>query len=263
MHSENIQSASEEVSLRDILEFFKRGKKLILIWCVVGLIFASTYIAFIPRIYEVSWLVKMAQFQNANVEEPLALAERLRTPTTFPMETRIACGYSEEYQLGEYLDGALKVNAMKGTSNGLEMKFRASSLSRAKECADAIVIMLMQQQKEMINARLSGRHEQLVRYQHALNEELNQLEKRNNNSDSFLYLVRMDRIKWLRTLVDQLQEEEAMSQLHPVSVLSPIYMPSTPVSPKVRLILILGVLLGLMMGTLNAGMIEYRSRSVK
>lgn len=69
---------------------------------------------------------------------------------------------------------------------------------------------------------------------------------------NFDYLAKLDKLSWLRTRMDVLQEEALLSQTHPAKLVAPLYTPSKPVSYKTGLLLQLGVSLGFIFGALYA-----------
>lgn len=256
MQNEEQRIDNDEMGLKDILSFFKRSHRPILLFGVVGLVFASTYLALVSKKYEAGWQMQMAQFvdnsNKSNCEEPAALIQRLRTPTVYPVEVQQNCGI-EGVDFSDYLGGKLKVDAIKGVNNAVTMKVSASSKEQAKQCAEAVVAMIVVQQRGLIEERLAGRQVQLAQYQQSLQEERQQLEKITKSElGNFAYLTKLDKLSWLRTRIDALQEEAMLSKLHPAKLLAPIYAPNTPVSTKTGLVLLLGLALGVMLGLLYA-----------
>lgn len=257
MQNEGQQTISNEISLRDIVDFLKRNQRLMVFWGLAGLLLSTAYVALAPKKYEARWQMQMAQFINGNVyingEEPAALLQRLRAPTVYPVEVQQSCGIPENWEFGDYLGGTLKVEITKNVANTVDMKVYASNSDQAKKCAEVIVAMIMAQQRSLIEERLAGRQAQLAQYQNALREEQRQLETiKKSQLGNFGYLAQLDKLSWLRTRIDALQEEAFLSQMHPAKLGAPIYAPSKPVSSKVGLLLLLGVSLGLMLGVLYA-----------
>lgn len=251
MQNEKQQIASDEISLKDMFDVLTQNRLLIAIFGLAGLLFSAVYIVLAPKIYEARWQIQMAQFINSNSEEPTALMERLREPTTYPVEVQQSCGIPEDRKIDDYLGGMLQVNVIKNVVNLVGMKVFARSPDQAKKCAEAIVMMIVVQQRGLIEERLAGRKDQLVLYKQALAMELQQLEEiKTPELGHFGYLARLDKLSWLRTRIDALQEEAMMSQLHPAKLTAPVFVLSKPVSPKVGLIITLGLLLGLMLGVL-------------
>lgn len=260
MQNENLQAASDEISLKDIVDFLKRNQRLIVLCGFAGLLFSTAYVLLLPKKYEARWQIQMAQFINSssnnsfsNSEEPAALIHRLRFPSSYPVAVQQSCGMPNDVKFGDYLGGALEAQVIKDVAMTVEMKFHAHSDTQARQCAEAIMAMIVAQQRGLIEEHLAGRQEQLRLYQQALREEQQQLESiKKSELGNFGYWAKLDKLSWLRTRIDALQEEALLSQLHPAKLVAPIYVPSKPVSPAVGLLLLLGVALGLMFGVLYA-----------
>jgi uncharacterized protein involved in exopolysaccharide biosynthesis len=251
--NEEAQEGSNEISLRDFAGFFKRNKLPIVFWGAAGLLLSTTYILMAQTKYEARWQMQMAQFAGANSEDPAALIQRLRMVTSYSLDVQESCGVHVDGDTNDYLDNILKVDVVKTVPNSVEMKVRASSPEQAKRCAETIFAMIVTQQRSLIEERMAGRQEQLKEYQQALREEQQQLDTiKKTEIGNFGYLAKLDKLSWLRTRIDALQEESLLSQKHPTRLVAPIYVPSKPVSPKVGLLLLMGALLGLMLGLVYA-----------
>jgi len=261
MQNNEQKIASDENSLKDIVGFFKRNKLLIMIGGLAGLLFSTAYILLAQEKYEARWQLQMAQFvnvngngnvngnNNSNSEDPSALIQRLRMPTSYPKVVQESCGVQEDGNADEYLNKKLKIEVVKNVVNAVDMKVTAPSTVQAKKCAEELVAMIVAQQQDIIEERMAGRQEQLKDYQHALREEQKQLDTiKKTEIGNFGYLAKLDTLSWLRTRIDAMQEESFLSQKHPAKLLTPIYVPSKPVSPKVGPALLVGVMLGLMLG---------------
>lgn len=253
MQQEIQQTVNDGVSPGDIVDFFKRNYRLIAGAAGAGLLFLTAYVLVVPNKYEAVWQMQMAQVGNGNSEEPAALIQRLRMPTAYPVEVQKACGMPEGGEFGEYLGGTLKLEVIKNVANAAGMKVRASSPERAKQCAEAIVAMVMAQQRGLIEERLAGRPEQILFVEQLLQRDMQLFESlRRNENGSLKYLAKLERINSLNARLDALKEEVLMSTQHPAKVTVPIFVPSKPVSPNVRLLLMVGALVGLMLGVLYA-----------
>lgn len=266
MQNEEQQTVSDEISLKGIVDFLRRNQWLMVFWILAGLLFSIAYLAQVPKKYEAKWQMQMAQYvnstgngnsnsnnSNVNSEEPAELIQRLRAPTIYPIGVQQSCGMPENGEFGDYLGGTLKVDLVKNVTNAVEMKVSTTSQDQAKKCAEAIVAMIVAEQRGLIEERLVGRQAQLLKYQQALREEQQQLETiKKSELGNFGYLAQLDKLSWLRTRIDALQEEALLSQMHPAKLVAPIYVPSKPVPFKAGLLLLLGVSLGLMLGVLNA-----------
>jgi len=256
MQNEKLQTEGDEISLMDIVDFLKLNQKLILFSGVAGLLISAIYVILAPKEYEARWQMQMAQYSsnsNINIEEPSVLVQRLKSPTAYPAEAQQQCGMPENGEYGDYLNKKLEVKTIKEAASAVQFKFRAAKPAQAKQCAEAIVSMIMTQQHSLIEEHLAGRQVQLVKYQQSLAEEQLQMEKNKKfELGNLSYLAKLDKLSWLHGRIDALQEEALLSQMHPAKLIAPIYAPSKPIAPKAGLVLPLGILLGLMLGVLYA-----------
>lgn len=252
-----MQTVNDKITPREIANFFSRNRKFILIAGMAGLILSIIYVMLASKSYEARWQMLMAQMvvsnSNSNSEEPAALVQRLRPSSAYTVEVLNYCGKAGEDEVEEYLDKTLQVQVVKNVPNSVEFKLRATSVEQIKVCSNAIVAMVIAQQREIINERQSGKQEQLAQYQQSLKDEMRQLEKlKKTELGNFGYLAMLDKLTWLRARIDGLQEELFLSQKYPAKLNAPIQVSRKPVSPKVPLVLVLGLLLGLMTGLLYA-----------
>jgi len=243
-----------EISLNDLVDFIKSNWKRIVLFGIVGLLLSSAYVVLAPREYGAIWQMVMAQLSNnnnlSNSENPVALIERLRFPTTYPVEVQQQCGMQHDKDIGDYLNQRLEVQVINNLPNAVQFKYRANSQAQAKQCAEALVMMVVQQQQGLIESQLTVSKIQLARYQKSLAEEKRNFEKMNNDIIGFAYLARIERLTFLRERIDALQTDIFLDQNYPAKLTAPIYASSKPIAPKVRLVLMLGILFGLMLGLL-------------
>lgn len=258
MLQENMQTVRDHViTPKEIMNFLKRNRRTILIWGMLGLVASTVYATLTPKVFEVRWQMSMARMilgnSYGNSEEPAALIQRLRSSLAYPASVRESCGKSGDEEVGEYLDRTLQVQSVKYVPNAVEFKLRAPSVEQATLCAKAIVAMVVEQQRDIIVERQSGKQEQLEKYQKSLKEEFQQLEMlKKTELGNFGYLAKLDNLTWLRTRIDALQEELFFSQKFPAKLNAPIEVSNKPVSPKLQMVFSLGLLFGLMMGMVFA-----------
>jgi uncharacterized protein involved in exopolysaccharide biosynthesis len=240
----DIADNNKEISMRDVLMFIKENWKIVALTVVMGLLIAITYLKQAPKRYETAMLVQMAQTGTPmeSIESPATLTERLRYPATYSTSVIKECGFTDGDSLGGYLGGMLKATAAKAMPNVLAIKVRALTQEAARQCAESLLAMIVQQQRDLIAERQMGRKEQLAEYQRAIVDEMRQLESiRKSETAGFGYLAKLDKLTWLRTRIDELQEEERSAYQHPAKLVMPLMVSTNPVSPKVMLSLLLGV----------------------
>jgi hypothetical protein len=245
---EQPQSVNGEISLKDIVGFLTFNYRPILLCGILGLLSSAAYLSQLPKIYEATWQMQMAN----SSEDPASLIERLRMPTAYSIEVQHSCGMSEGWA-GDYLGGKLKVDAIKKLPNIVDMKIRDGSLDQIKSCAEAIVAMITEQQRILIEEKMAVSKELLQLNQQRLQRDMKLFEDlQRNENGSLKYLAKLERINSINTRIDTLQEEMLSSQLRPARLIAPIYVPNKPLMPKTVLWLILGAVLGLMLGLLYA-----------
>lgn len=280
MQEEKLSAANEDFSLINALDFLERNWKVVAIGGVAGMLLSGVYVARMQDNFEATFQIQMAQFiarsssssyssssssstsSATNSEEPEALIQRLRFPKTYPVEVLRDCGMPEDGEFGDYLDKKLEAKTIKNVTTAVDIKLRAASVAQAQRCSEALVKMIITQQRGTIKDRLAGYSEQIAQYQQALEEELRQLEVIKKTAlGSIGYLARMDKISWLRSRAAGLQEEISLSQARPAKLTVPIYVSSRPIPHKAGLWLIIGMLFGLMLGVLYALVREVFGRS--
>lgn len=262
MPQENLTISGENVvTPKEIAIFLKKNLWVISIWAGGGLLASIAYVIITPKLYEARWQMTMAKMivsnvngnsnSNSNSEEPLALIQRLRSSLAYPEAVLMSCGKSKGEEIGDYLDESIVVEVVKNVPNSVEFKLRSANIEQGALCANAIVAMVTRQQQDIIRERLAGREEQLVQYEQAFKEEMRQLERLNKTElGNFAYLSKLDKLSWLRSRIDGLQEELFLSKKFPTKLSLPIAISNRPVAPKAQLILFMGAVLGVMMGLL-------------
>lgn len=248
--SQKIQQS--ENTAPNALHLLKTNLPLIGLFGLLGMLFSAIRLAQTPELYEARGLIQMAQLiTNANIEEPASLIQRLRFPSTYPEAVQQSCEMPRDAQSSDYLNGTLEIGIVKNVPSAVELKVRAPSITQVKLCADALAAMIVAQHKELIEDRMNGRQEQLLRYKESFREESRLLEAvKNPVFSTITYLARLDRISWLRSRIDALEEEALLAQKHPAKLITPINVPSKPIPRNATQKLLLGGFLGLILGML-------------
>lgn len=253
--------AGADITLGDIFSFVRQNLKLVLLGGVLGLLGGGLYLAIASEEFAARGQLRMAQLVSSsvgeqkiafiNIEEPSALIYRLRSPATYSDVVIEQCNIENAEEMGEYLDGLLKVTPIKNVPNEVDFVVIHSSPELAKNCALAIVEMVMVQQREMINNRYVGHAERIAQYAEATKDEIRQFDKvKREELGSFAYLSKLDRLGWLRTRMDQLEAELFLSQKHPLTLVTSISTSNRPTSPNVRRSLLFATVLGMLLGLL-------------
>lgn len=246
-----------EISLADIIGFFRQSWKLITVFGVLGLALSAIYVLIMPAQYEATIQIKMAQYSNSSssssIEPPAVLIERLKLPSVYTDDVLRECGVAEGDDVGPYINGRVKASVMKNVTDVIDIKLRSNKPEGAKSCAMALLNMIGSQQQRMIEDMLKGKHEQLERIKEAfINEEKQPDRTRQGGVGVIVYLANLSKLTSLRERMDRLNDEMLFAKLHPTKLVSPIYVPRRPVSPKVPMFVLLGTFAGLVLGVVFA-----------
>jgi len=116
-----------ELSLDKIIEFLQESWKIIAGFTALGILGAALFLMLVPKQFEATAQIKMAQIANNNsnspnninplgiyIEEPQALIARLALPTSYPKEVIEICGVADSSNGGLLLVKKIKLSIPKG-----------------------------------------------------------------------------------------------------------------------------------------------------
>lgn len=248
----------QSISLQDTLQFLGRAWKAVLLGAILGLLAGLGYILLTPNQYEAIAQIKMAQISIANptnpfgitVEDPNSLITRMQLPTNYSGEVIAACEYHDRPQAALALSKVVKFTTPKGLTNTVELKVSSLSPQIAKACAQAIVDQIAMLQAQFARpfveeARLKlAQDNERIEAAHKLITKADQ----SGSAMSATYLAARDE------LTHFLADREKMLDLinsvdkRGTQLISPIYAPEKPVSPKKFMSLLAGLFAGLLLG---------------
>lgn len=150
MNTQKVGQPNDEISLLDILVFFKKSWKVITLCGFFGSIFATLYLLLTPKHYEARAQIRMAQIGLTNptnpfgtsVEDPASLIARMQFPTSYDQSTIDACSFHDKTNPARALSKSIKLSTPKGIANTVELKAYGKSPELAKNCALAIVDLI-------------------------------------------------------------------------------------------------------------------------
>lgn len=256
--------ADDELSLWDILNFFKEGWGWLAGGLVLGLLCASTYLLVAPKQYEAIALFQGAKVLGAELEGSAQLIERLKFPTFYDQDQLKACDVMRS-EPGAVLAKRINPSVVKGTSV-LQVSYRARESTLAVRCLDAVMLRVIGAQNQQSASLLENAERQLdlTKQQLADVERLQaMLEKSSMSaldaadtkfSQAVLLmstsLSKKDQIASLRkSILDQLANL-APPATRSAELIEPIYAPEVAVFPKKMLVLACGLVGGLVIGGL-------------
>lgn len=263
MHKNELQS-NDEVSLWDVLDFFKKGWRWLAGGLLLGVACVVVFLVVTPKKYEAQALFQGAKVLGADLESSAQVIERLKFPTFYSPEQLKACDISTDNP-SVVLAKRINPVLLKGT-NILQVSYQARSREMAIQCLEAVMDRVIDAQNKQSSAALEGakRQLELTKAQLAEAERIrSMLDKRSIGSldgadakfsQTVLLLSttlsKKEEIQRLRkSLLEQMTMLEPPST-KPAQLIEPIYAPEPAVFPKRLPALAGGVLGGLMLGGL-------------
>ncbi len=259
-NSRVVESGEDEISLLDIFLFFKNEYQFIVGFILLGFVGAASYLWTVPKHYEASVQIKLAQISAGNVvssqgttiEEPQALIARMAIPTTYPKETVALCGLAEQKDAGSVLAKKVKLSLPKGVGGTVDLEIRDTSKEVAQACANAIYEFVKTSQAQLIAPYIEDASKKLVIEKERLSRATQFIAKadKSGSAVSAAYLATRDEIRYLLDQISTLQAVINGNESRAARLVAPIYVKE--ISPQKRNNLLLGLLLGGFLGLLLA-----------
>jgi LPS O-antigen subunit length determinant protein (WzzB/FepE family) len=260
--NEPLQDESE-ISLMDILRFLKGAYKTILIFGVLGIAAAITYLVITPKQYEATAQIVMAQIGAANnnnnisplginIEEPALMIARLSNPMSFTPAELAVCGFEGKPDGAAALAKSIKLTPAKGVPNVVELKTFGPSSEAAKSCANAIFDFTKKTQAQIVAPYIEEAKIKLSDDEQRINraKELVSRSDKGGSAMSAAYLLTRDEIRYLLDEMTGLKNILASNQNRATRLIAPIYASDAPIGPKKRIALAAGLFGGLFLGLL-------------
>jgi uncharacterized protein involved in exopolysaccharide biosynthesis len=254
----------DEISLKEIIDFFMESWVTIVAVGVLGLLSAIAFMFVTPSQYEATAQIQMAQISNnnnnnnnnplgTNLEDPNALIARMKLPPSFSEKEVRACRLEKSKFSTETLaNSVVKLTLVKGVASLVELKIRAESKEVALTCAQAIFENIKDSQSQILKPYIEEAKTLLLKYQVRLNEaqRLIAMADKSGQALSAAYLANRDELKFLSDEAIRLNAIITAGDTRHTKLVSPIYVSDKPVFPKKTISLVLGLLAGLFLGLL-------------
>lgn len=258
------QAPENEISIKDIVDFLLGSWKIILATGLVGLLGAAGFIAVTPSQYEATAQIQMMQISpnnnnnnntnplGVNVEDPNLLMARLKLPSSYDIDEIKACGIDEENSPNELLTGLVKFAPVKGVGSIVELKIRLQSKDQAINCAQTVFENIRESQNAIVRPYIEEAKALLTKYQARLSEAQSLVARADKSGAalSAAYLANRDEIKFLTDESMRLNTFITSGDARQAKLVAPIYASDTPVFPKKKVSLLVGLLAGLFLGVL-------------
>jgi LPS O-antigen subunit length determinant protein (WzzB/FepE family) len=252
------EKLEEEISLLEIVDFFKDGWKVILLGGIVTGSLGLAYALITPSIYQATASIQVAKVAGADVESPSLLVEKLKIPTYFTQNIFQACEATEKSDPGEFIARSIKPTLSK-TAPIVSISFRSNSADDAKKCLESILEEISNDQNTLSKPIIETKNNQLINLRLKLesaesatklllskNQNFNFSDTKFSASTLLLAttLNKENEVKDLRTQINDLDLLLSKPQTKAASLIKPIYAPSLKVEPKRSLIILLSIIVG-------------------
>ncbi len=250
MKDNDYEITNDEISLLEIVDFFKDSWKKILLGGVVGGTLGAGYALIAPSIYQATANIQVAKVANADVEAPATLVEKMKMPTYYSSNTFIECKVENSAEPGKAIANGLNPTLAKNAPI-ITIKYKEKSAEDAKKCLESVLADVRKNQDEIATPILQTKKNQLANLKQKLEaaeQILKALPSKKPNFDfsdpkfsaSALLLAttlsKENEVRDLRTQINDLEVALAEPQTKSASLTVPIYAPNLRVEPKRTLI---------------------------
>lgn len=258
------ETLEREISIRDMLDFFKDSWRTITIFAMLGLICGIFYIWITPNQYQATAQIQMAQFAGnsnsannimspigVNVEDPARLISRLQLPTTYSNEVVNACGLKESEKVREKLVKLIKASPSKGGISIVEVTINRESKKVALACMNALFDEISQTQAEMAEPFFQEIAKNLSDNLLKIERTKSTFKQAAGNSNLLVapaYILARDEINRLADNNILLEYLLQFKNIRKTRLISPIYVSPDPVAPKKLIVILVGLMGGLLIG---------------
>jgi uncharacterized protein involved in exopolysaccharide biosynthesis len=258
MNNQSIENLEDEISLLDIVDFFRESWKQILVSGIVGGTLGVGYALISPSIYQATANIQVSKVAGSDVETPSVLIEKLKMPMYYTQSTFTACNVMDRSEPGDAIAKGIKPTLSKNTPI-ISITYKEKSTEDAKKCLEGVLSDIRTNQNILAKPILETKNNQLANLKQKLEsaEKISKiLSTKNPNFDfsdsqfsaSTLLLVttlnKENEVKDLRAKIGDLEIALAEPQTKEASLSTPIYAPSARVEPNRSRIVLLGGIVG-------------------
>jgi hypothetical protein len=251
-----------EISALDIFIFLMRWYKLIIFFGLLGVVASLGYFLTIPKQYQASAQIRMAQISSltssANplglIEDSALIISRFSYPTSYTDEVTKLCGLDPVKDAKVILSKSVKLTAVKGLLNVVELKIIGTSPEATISCAQAVFDLIKTSQTNAIKPYIEELNLKLIDYESRLSKERKLLEiiDKSEPYAPVFYQLRFEDIRFLLSEINYLKKVVSLTETMETRLVAPIYAEDDPNAPIKRNVLLAGLFIGLFLGLLIA-----------
>lgn len=255
---ENEILSSEEISINDVFLFLKEGKKIICTMIFLGMLGAIIYLLLIKPTFTATANIQMASVSGKAIEEPDALAEKIKIPSYFSSESIAECKSGPGFWSPESFSKELKI-VLYRKAPILGISFGAKDPAAAQACVTAVFKNVQSNQQTLIQPVIDVKTAQIARLRKKVDDiekvtkefERNYSERKAFGSTDLWFAITTANDKDVQTLLSQINELElalAPPQTMPTRLVTPSYVLDARPVRRIFVALALGLSCGFLGG---------------
>jgi len=255
-------SFNDEISIADIIHFFKSHKKMILICVIIGAILGCLFGNFSEPVYKGSAVFSPAKFSGAFIEKPKLTLRKLGLNSFYSKETFINCNTDFHKDIDYSIFSRVKASI---TQDGelIELRMQNKNKTVILNCLNAIITDINAAQNIIASPLIQAKNNELrILEEKLINAEKFEVEIINEKSKKygqrkedliykFILLSNRSDIKQALADTDRIKFELSSGHTKLAEIMLPIYIEKkSHFSPEFGTLL--GLFFGLCLGILIA-----------
>lgn len=254
-----------EISLLDIIQFFKVNIKRIFFFVIMGGILGSLYGGFAEPKYEGSVLISLAKVAGVSVINSKVILTELDTNTYFSKETFLACNSGSDKNI-DYKMSDIVTASLTKSEDLIRLTMRHSNKETIHACLENIINDIKTNQKNIVNPLIDLKKSVLnlfetklklaERFREQMNESHIETLKREGQgfkTDLFYATIALNNTIEIQRVTDEVitaRVQLSSIQTKDASMYLPIEI-QRAIFPSLKLGLLLGLFLGGVLGFFN------------
>lgn len=250
--------SSEEINLNNVFLFLKEGRKVICTAIILGLLGSVIYLLFVKPTFTATANIQMATVSGKAIEEPDALAEKIKIPSYFSPEAIAECKSETGNWSPESFSKEIKV-VLYRKAPILGLSFGAREPAAAQACVNAIYKNVQSNQQALIQPIIDVKTAQVTRLRKKVEEiekatkefGKNYSERKDYGATDLWFAITTANDKDIQALLTQINDLElalAPPQTMSTHLVTPSYVLDARPARRILLALTLGLSAGLFLG---------------
>ena len=261
MNNQSVENIEDEISLIEIIDFFRENLKTIVLGGIVGGIIGVSAASIEPSFYQATASIQSAKVANSDVEAPNILLEKLKMPMYYSSETFINCGVDKLAEPGMAIVNGIKPTLAKNAPI-ITISYKDRNSDDAKKCLESVLNDVRNNQNQIAQPMLVQKNNQVSNLKQKLEsaEKISKMLSTKNPNFDFsdskfsaatlllaTTLSKLNEGQDLRTQINDLELALAEPQTKEAFLTTPIYAPNVRIEPKISLLALVSVIGGMVL----------------